>query len=299
MKANIYEQITSKIIEQLENGIIPWQKPWINQTGAGCISHANGKPYSLLNQMLLGCRAGEWLTYNQIQAEGGSIKKGEKASMVVFWTFVEKYELEAVCDDKGNQLDGDKGVRKVVTGYYPILKSYYVFHIEQCEGIEPKYHNEAIQYEHTPIEEAERVAMEYIAREQIKLEIQNGDRACYNPLLDRVRIPEMSQYAVVEEYYSTMFHELTHSTGHSKRLNRDGIAGVHFFGDEGYSKEELVAEMGAAYMCQSLGLECDKAFKNSIGYIQSWLRELKNDKRLIVSAAAKAEAAVKFMMGEK
>lgn len=299
MKANIYEQITSKIIEQLENGIIPWQRPWINQTGAGCISHANGKPYSLLNQMLLGCRAGEWLTYNQIQAEGGRIKKGEKASMVVFWTFIQKVVDSKTIEEKDDAGDVVGTETRDTIKQYPILKSYYVFHIEQCEGIEPKYHNEAVKYEHTPIEEAERVAMEYIAREQIKLEIQNGDRACYNPILDRVRIPEMSQYAVVEEYYSTMFHELTHSTGHAKRLNRDGIAGVHFFGDEGYSKEELVAEMGAAYMCQSMGFECEKAFKNSIGYIQSRLRELKNDKRLIVSAAAKAEAAVKFMMGEK
>ena len=96
-----------------------------------------------------------------------------------------------------------------------------------------------------------------------------------------------------------MFHELTHSTGHAKRLNREGIAGVHFFGDDGYSKEELVAEIGAAYMCQRLGLECEKAFRNSVGYIQSWLEQLRNDKRLIVSAAAKAEAAVKYMMDEK
>ena len=299
MKANIYEQITSQIIEQLESGIIPWQKPWINANGSGCISHQNGKPYSLLNQWLLGCRAGEWLTYNQIQAEGGKVKKGEKASMVVFWTFIRKVvdkKVEEFTDDQGEVVGTET---KELIKQYPVLKAYTVFHIDQCEGIQPKYQNEAVQYEHEPIVEAEKVAMEYIAREQIKLEIQNGDRACYSPSKDRVRMPEMSQFEVAEEYYSTMFHELTHSTGHAKRLNREGIAGVHYFGDDGYSKEELVAEIGAAYMCQRLGLECEKAFRNSVGYIQSWLEQLRNDKRLIVSAAAKAEAAVKYMMDEK
>ena len=106
----------------------------------------------------------------------------------------------------------------------------------------------------------------------------------------------MQQYPVREEYYSTLFHELTHSTGHAKRLNREGIAGVHFFGDEGYSKEELIAEMGSAFVLQLLGIDCEKAFKNSVAYIQSWLRALKNDKRMIVSAAAKAEQAAKMIM---
>lgn len=306
MKANVYEQITSKIIEQLESGIIPWQKPWIGASGAGCVSHQNGKPYSLLNQMLLGCRAGEWLTYNQIQAEGGRVKKGEKASMVVFWTFVRKVVDTQVIEEKDDAGAVVGTETRETIKQYPVLKPYLVFHIDQCEGIQPKYNNEVVKYEHEPIAEAEKVVAGYLSREGqtndregLILEIENEDRACYNPLLDRVRVPEMAQYAVPEEYYSTLFHELTHSTGHAKRLNREGIAGMHFFGDEGYSKEELVAEIGAAYMCQQVGMDCEKAFRNSVGYIQAWLKELRNDKKLIVSAAAKAEAAVKYMMGEK
>lgn len=293
---NVYEQITAKIIEQLENGIVPWQKPWVGGSYKGCISHTSGKPYSLLNQMLLDGRQGEWLTWKQVQAEGGKVKKGEIASFVVFWTFVEKYELEAVCDDKGNQLDGDKGVRKVVTGYYPVLKSYYVFHIEQCEGIKPRFNNTPVRYDHTPAEEAERVVREYVERDGLKLEVEDTGTACYSPMLDRVRVPMMSQYKDVEEYYSTLFHELTHSTGHEKRLNREEVTGFHIFGDHDYSREELVAELGAAFLCNTLHIDSEKAFKNSAAYIGGWLKKLYNDKKMIVNAAAKAERAVEYIL---
>ena len=287
MKSNIYNQVTDALIKQLESGIIPWQKPWTHGSFMGCVSHSNGRAYSLLNQWLLNGRAGEWLTYNQVQAEGGRIKKGEKASMVVFWAFIDKIETNA-----------ETGEQKVV-GKYPILKGYNVWHIDQTEGITPKYDNKAVTYTHTPIERAEEVITNYVAREGLKLEIVDSDRACYSPVFDRVRVPEMQQFKVQEEYYSTLFHELTHSTGHPTRLNREGVADIHFFGDELYSKEELVAEMGSAFMMQSLGIECEKAFRNSAAYIQGWLRALKNDKKLIVSAAAKAEAAVEYLLHGK
>lgn len=292
MKTNIYDQITNKIIEQLEQGIIPWQKPWMAGSYKGCISHTNGKPYSMLNQMLLDGRTGEWLTYNQIQAEGGKVKKGEKASLVVFWSFVNKIENEAICDENGNEI----GIRQTITDSYPVLKGYNVFHIEQCEGIKPRFNNTPIRYEHTPIEEADKVAMEYVAREGIKLEIDDTDRACYNPITDRVRVPKMAQYKDREEYYSTLFHELTHSTGHEKRLNRPEMQGLAMFGDSEYSKEELTAEMGAAFLCHQLQIDGEKAFRNSAAYIQGWLKKLHDDRKMIVSAAAKAERAVEYIM---
>lgn len=285
---NIYDKITNAILAQLENGIIPWQKPWVGGNFMGCVSHTTGKPYSLLNQWLLEHRAGEWLTFNQIQAEGGRIKKGEKASLVVFWKFIDKTEK----DEEGNS---------VVVGRFPILKGYHVFHIEQCEGIAPKHSHEEIKYEHTPIERAEENIADYIGREGIALEIEEGgNRASYSQLLDRVKIPHISQFARVEEYYSTLFHELVHSTGHRTRLGREGITEGHFFGDETYSKEELVAEMGAAFMCQFMEIDCESAFTNSAAYIQAWLKELRNDKKLVVAAATKAEQAVRFILtGEK
>lgn len=288
--ANIYDQITNQIVKQMENGIVPWQKPWEHGTFMGCISHTSGKPYSLLNQWLLNGKAGEWLTYKQIQAEGGRVKAGEKASTVVFWKYLDKVEKQE--DENGNEIE-------VVTGKFPILKGYAVFHIDQTEGIKPKYENKAKRYEHEACEEAEKVIANYVERDGLKLFIEDSDRAYYRPSTDEVHVPIMQQYKVREEYYSTTFHELTHSTGHAKRLNRRELAEMSFFGDENYSKEELTAEIGAAFLCQTVGLQCEKAFENSVAYLQGWLRALKNDKKLIVAAAARAEAAVNYILNGK
>lgn len=296
MKTNdIYNEITNAIVKELENGIVPWQKPWTNQTFMGCISHTSGRPYSLLNQWLLKHRSGEWLTFGQIQKEGGRVKAGEKASTVVFWTFVEKIEKHEVIEFT----DGEEVVGTETRDHikrYPILKGYKVFHIDQCEGIAPRYNNEPVKYEHAPIEIAEQMVAEYVKREGVKLEIKNTDRAFYRPSMDYVEIPEREQFKCGAEFYSTLFHELTHSTGHAKRLNREGIAGLHFFGDKDYSKEELVAEIGAAFACQIAGIDCAEAFQNSAAYLRGWLRALKGDKRMIVSAAAQAERAIDYLM---
>ena len=291
-KTNIYDQITNQIINQMEQGIIPWQKPWTNGTFRGCISHTSGRAYSMLNQMLLGCKGGEYMTYAQIQAEGGRVKAGEKSQMVVFWKWPEKTEEVTRIDEDGHEYV-DECTKRI-----PYLQSYAVFHIDQTEGIKPKWNGEAKKFEHEPIEEAEQVITNYVTREGLKLVVFNSNRAYYQPSNDLVSVPEMAQYKVREEYYSTLFHELTHSTGHAKRLNREGIAGVHFFGDEGYSKEELVAEMGAAFICNLLGIDCEKAFENSVAYIQGWLSALRNDKKLIVAAAAKAEAAAEYILNK-
>lgn len=296
MKTNkdIYTEITNKIVKELENGIVPWQKPWQNATAIGAISHTSGKPYSILNQMLLGMRAGEWLTYKQIQKEGGKVKAGERSSMVVFWSFTDVVKKETETDENGNEIEVEKVVKR-----YPILKGYNVFHIDQCEGIEPKFANKVKLNEHEPIAAAEEIVNNYVERENLKLEIKNTNRAFYVPALDRVEVPELAQYEIEEEYYSTLFHELAHSTGHAKRLNRDTLTKLAAFGSEDYSKEELVAEMSAAFACQIAGLNCEKAFNNSVGYIQGWLKALKDDKRLLVAAATKAEQAINYMLNGK
>ena len=296
---NLYNQITNEIVKQLEAGIVPWQKPWQNGTFMGCVSHTSGKPYSLLNQWLLNYRSGEYLTYKQIQAEGGKVKAGEKANIVVFWQFVEKIEKREVIeetDDCGEVIGTET---KDHIKRYPILKSYHVFHIDQCEGIKPKFNNAAKVNEHEPIEVADEIIKEYVEREGLKLEIKNTDRAFYMPIADRVEVPELAQYEVKEEFYSTLFHELTHSTGHAKRLNRDTLTKLAAFGDETYSKEELVAEIGAAFVCQMVGIDCEKAFTNSVAYIQGWLRALKGDNKLVIAAAAKAEQAANYIINGK
>ena len=278
--------VTDRIIAEMEKGIIPWQKPW--NGGECCISHTTGKPYSWLNQLMLGGKVGEWLTFKQCKAEGGNVKRGEKGSPVVFWSFNDKKVKDVDAD--GNE------VIRIVRGH-PFLKYYTVFHIDQCEGIKPKFDKELKVYDNDPIEAAENIVKTYFDREACTLNVYQSAQAFYSPSTDSVTVPQMSQYEVKEEYYSTLFHEMTHSTGHESRLAR--IVKVAAFGSEEYSKEELVAEMGAAMLVSTAGIECEKAFRNSVGYLQGWLKALSNDNKLIVLAAGKAEAAVKYILNGK
>ena len=270
---DIYSEVTSRIISEMEKGIIPWQKPWV--ASGGCISHATGKPYSLLNQMLLG-RAGEFLTYKQVNAEGGYVRKGEKARMVVFWKWIDKEDEET----------GE--VTQI-----PFLRYYNVFHINQCEGIVAKH----MQTNPNPASAdatAEAIIKGYVDREGVRMEHVEGDRAFYRPATDSITLPLLKQFKETAEYYGTAFHEMVHSTGHTKRLNR--LDATAFFGSDAYSKEELIAEIGSAALVNHAGLETAKSFRNSAAYVQNWLQVLKNDKRFIVSAAGKAEKAVDFIL---
>jgi len=271
---DIYAEVTNRIISQMEQGIIPWQKPWVASGQA--ISRSTGKAYSLLNQMLLG-RGGEYVTFNQCRQEGGKVKKGEKASMVVFWKFIE-------------QEDEETGEKKQV----PFLRYYNVFHIDQCEGLEAKRLPSLPQTANAD-DAAENIIASYVQRSGVRVKHQEGDRAFYQPSSDSITLPLLAQFAETAEYYSTAFHELTHSTGHSTRLNR--LEKVAFFGSEAYSKEELVAEIGAAALVNHAGLETANSFRNSAAYVQNWLKVLRDDKRFIVSAAGKAEKAVSLILG--
>ena len=274
---DIYAEVTTRIISQMEEGIIPWSKPWVACGKA--ISRSTGKPYSLLNQMLLG-RPGEYLTFKQCQEAGGKVKKGEKSSMVVFWKWLE-------------QKDEETGEVKEV----PFLRYYNVFHIDQCEGVTAKHTSEtAFPARAEPLEAEQEIIYDYLSREGVKLSHQEGDRAFYRPATDEVVLPIRKQFVSTAEYYSTVFHELTHSTGHAKRLNR--LSKPSFFGTEDYSKEELVAEIGAATLVNHVGLETATSLRNNAAYIQNWLKVLKDDKRFIVSAAGKAEKAVALILGE-
>jgi len=274
---DIYSEVTTRIIAQMEEGVIPWQKPWVANGKA--ISRSTGKPYSLLNQMLLG-RPGEYLTFKQCQEAGGKVKKGEKASMVVFWKFIE-------------QEDEETGEKKEV----PFLRYYNVFHIDQCEGITAKHTTEtAFPDGAATLEAAQEIIYDYLGREGVKLSHEEGDRAFYRPATDEVVLPIRKQFISTAEYYSTVFHELTHSTGHPKRLNR--LSKPSFFGTEDYSKEELVAEIGAAALVNHVGLETSSSLRNNAAYLQNWLKVLKDDKRFIVSAAGRAEKAVNLILNQ-
>lgn len=280
--------VTDRIIEQMEKGIIPWQEPWTGGTGVA-ISYNSRKPYSFLNQLLLG-KPGEWLTWKQIQDLKGTVKKGTKSKFVVFYQWVEK-KVENP-DTKG-----------IEDHSYPILKWYNVFHIDDTEGIESKIVKVEADNTIKPIEKAEAVVNDYVERESKATGFKfinniESSRAYYSPSADEVVVPNLSQYAIPEEYYSTAFHELTHSTMHEKRCNRKEENKMAAFGSEDYSREELVAELGAAMLCNRIGIEAEKAFKNSVGYIQSWLKALKNDPKMIVWASGRAEKAAKYILNE-
>lgn len=282
MAMDIYQEITNRIMAELEQGRIPWHKPWAGESAA--ISHTTGKAYSLLNQLLLG-KPGEYVTYKQAQEEGGQVKKGEKSSIVVFWKFIDKK------DDKGAPVIGADGKPEQV----PFLRYFNVFHIDQCEGLTPKHSAPPPVVSASSDEAAEAVMAGYLERSGVKL-FHEGAEAFYRPSTDSIHIPELERFASTAEYYSTLFHEATHSTGHESRLNR--LSSPAYFGSESYSKEELVAEIGAAALVHKVGLETPSSFKNSAAYIQSWLRALKDDKHMIVGAAGKAEKAVALIMGE-
>ncbi|WP_300915931.1 ArdC family protein [Bacteroides acidifaciens] len=282
MAKSVYEMVTERIISQLQNGIIPWQKPW---TGirSGAYNRISKKPYSLLNQMLLS-HEGEYATFKQWQDLGGHVRKGEKAEIVVFWKI---QPVEEILED------GTKEVKQI-----PLLRYFNVFHISQVDGVEPLSKDELNDIE--PIEKAESILHDYWNREGIEIEHIASDNAYYSPSRDLIHLPLMEQFKDANEYYSTAFHESVHSTMKETRCNRaeDRKGKLVAFGSNEYSKEELVAEIGSANLMNILGIESDKSFRNSTAYIQGWLSKLRNDVKFIVSASGKAEKAVKYILGE-
>ena len=284
---NVYERITQAIIEQLDNGIIPWQRPWTG-TADGAINYVTRRPYSFLNQMLLG-RPGEWLTWKQITERGGHVKKGSKGSMVVYSdTFCPK-ELKGKVDENGESEE------KLIH----MLKYYYVYNIADVEGIQSKI-TSLPTTTLEPNEMAENIINDYIAREGITFYNQKpSNSAFYRPSDDCVTVPMLAQYQQVEEYYSTCFHEFTHSTMLQKRCNRRAEDEKARFGSDSYAREELVAEIGAAFLVNHCNMDSEKAFKNSVAYLQGWRNHIAKDNRLIVTAAAKAEAAAKYILNIK
>ena len=288
MTKDIYSEVTNAIIAELENGIIPWHKPWCG-VRSGAISHATGKPYSLLNQFML--KPGEYLTFNQVKKEGGKVKKGAKARMVVFWKVISRQMKDA----NGQPMTNAEG--NPIMENLPFLRYFNVFHIDDCEGIEPRWKDKLPSPNAQPIEAAEAALQGYVQRSGVGFENAKQDKAYYSPNMDKISLPLIEQFPEIAEYYSTAFHEATHSTGHKSRLNRfTGEAAAAMFGSENYSKEELIAELGSACIMHDLGIETKGTLKNSAAYIQNWLTVLRNDKRMIVNAASKADKAARMIL---
>jgi antirestriction protein ArdC len=277
--SSVYQIVTEQILRHLEVGVVPWRKPWRAEPPCNLVS---GKEYRGVNPFLLasqGYGSRYWLTFNQASKLGGHIRKDEKSSIVTFWHVGEE---ETVRDADGNSRKSK-----------PFLLRYYrVFNLEQTEGIADKLGLGNATPRVASIEQCEEIAKQMPNAPTI----QQDARAWYRPSTDTVGIPSRNAFDSAEEYYSTLFHELTHSTGHASRVGREGIEDVAAFGSESYSKEELIAEMGAAMLCGVTGIS-PATIPNSAAYLQGWINRLRGDSKLLVSAASQAQKAADYIQG--
>ncbi|MBN2489129.1 MAG: DUF1738 domain-containing protein [Methanosarcinaceae archaeon] len=274
MSNKVYEIITEQIVEQLEKGIVPWHKPWSSETRMPLNASTN-KHYNGINIMLLASQGRYnpyWCTYRQCADLGGNVNRGEKGTMVIFWKISELQDPT------------DPGKMKKSA----ILRYYKVFNIEQTSLAEDERFAVPAN-NHDPIEACEGIVKMY----PNKPEIVVGDKAAYRPYDDTVIIPDVRRFEDINEYYSTLFHELVHSTGHESRLARPI---KNSFGSEDYSKEELIAEMGNCFLCGIAGI-APAIIDNSAAYIRSWISKLQKDSKLVVMTASKAEKAAKYIQG--
>lgn len=282
MSQKIYQMVTDRIVSLLEQGTIPWNKPWAGSSGFEPPMNLKSKhSYRGVNIFLLsamGYSSRYWLSFKQAKELGGQVRKGEKGTPVIFW---KKVEVE----------DRETGEPKEV----PVLRYYMVFNLDQIHGLKAPDAPEPVVSEFTPIEQAEAIIANVPNPPKIVHAIQ---RAFYNPKQDKVNVPKPELFIKPEHYYSTVFHELVHSTGHEKRLNRRPSKVMRRFGDKEYSKEELVAEMGAAFLCAKARIE-QQVIENQAAYIQNWIQVLKGSPKMAVQAASAAQAAADYILGQR
>lgn len=278
MKSDVYQIVTDRIIQLLESGTVPWHQPWKggDQWPQNFLSR---KVYRGINLFLLNAAryaSPYWLTFKQVQSLGGRIKKGERSFPVVFWKIFKE--------------EGEGETRRI-----PFLRYYSVFNTAQCEGVNVPAASGQPGPVFQPIEKCEQVVANMPNPPLIN---HLGAGACYSPALDTISLPEAAVFDSGEDYYCTLFHELIHATGHISRLNRKEITEPNRFGSDPYSREELVAEMGAAFLCGHGGIE-NRTIEQSASYIQNWLARLKEDRKLVIQAAAQAQKACDYILNEE
>ena len=277
-----YQRITDAVIEQLEAGTKPWIRPWRgNSRGSLVPRRVTGEAYRGINVLMLwlaselaGYEENTWLTYRQAQEFGGQVRKGEKGALVVkYGTFAPKERED----------DDDRGI--------PYLKGYTVFNVEQIEDLSQEFYRPTEELPTAQVPHLE--AVETFVRNTGAVITYGGTTACFRPTPGDILLPERARFVDEVHLYSTLLHEMSHWSGAMHRLNRD-LTGR--FGSESYAVEELVAELSASFLCADLGVAHDPR-GNTASYLENWLKVLKNDKRAIVSAAAKAQAAAEYLHG--
>ena len=286
---DVYAAVTARIMDALAQGVVPWHTPWDARQGRPR-NLVSGKPYRGMNVWMLAGQGGSpfWLTYRQAQQIGGHVKQGERGTLVVFWKWLDRKPQP---DDAG---EGQEAKPR----RFAMARAYTVFNAAQCELPDEWRERAAITApelaEGEKIQACEQIMDGMPTRPAI---VHAGVRAFYRPDVDAVTMPAPARFEAPARYYSTVFHELTHATGHPRRLHRETLADMVAFGDTNYSKEELCAEMGAAYLCGVAGIE-NETVTASAAYIQGWLRQLQDDTKLLIQAAAQTQRAADYILGE-
>ncbi len=280
---DVYQMITDMIIEQLEKGTVPWARPW-NGPGGFPKNLISGRGYRGINLFVLGHFASVYgspyfLTFNQAKRLGGNVKKGSKGIPVVYWKFL-------IYKDKNGDDDADG---KTI----PMLKHFTVFNLNQVENMPEKYLPKE-EEESTIVFNPIAVAEDFVNGWTDCPEIRHGGNRAYYSAANYVQMPDQESFKASERYYSTLFHELVHATGHSDHLGRHAMQASHQFGSKDYSFEELVAEMGSGYVAGLLGIDND--IEQSASYINGWLKTFKADKKVLMKAATQSQKAVEYMV---
>jgi antirestriction protein ArdC len=280
-KVDVYAIVTDRIIELLEKGTIPWQKSW---TDAGIpmnlLSKRSYRGINLWLLLSLNYDVNLFLTWDQLKKVGASVKQGEHGHMVVFWKTPNKIDTIEEKENDKKQM--------------PLLRYYKVFNVQQIRDLPTDLVLPELEKEHKPIASCEEIVTHMLNKPEIRHKDQG---AYYHRIEDYVNMPRKKSFKDAESYYCTLFHELVHSTGHEKRLNRKSITEMAEFGSETYSFEELIAELGAAFLCSSAGTLINQ-ISDSAAYIKGWLSKLKNDKRFIIQASGAAQKAVDYILNE-
>lgn len=295
--SDIYLDVTNKIVSALSQGVIPWIKPWtttsLSADSSFPINAITRRPYAGINIPLLwaearlrGFRQDRWLTFNQARKAGGHVRKGEQSTLAVLYKPMSK----EAHDEDGQRVRDEQGNIKMVQ--FALLRTHCLFNIEQTEDLpaEEQIHDECDDQpafiDHAPAEQL-------LVASGARIEHRYGDQAFYQPVRDLIQLPTKAQFEDVGSYYATALHELTHWSGHLSRLNRNGITGGHAFGSAEYAFEELVAEMGAAFLCALTGTQGELRHEE---YLASWLKILKEDKRAIFRASGQAREASEYLL---
>jgi antirestriction protein ArdC len=276
MNIQSYDRITERIENLLAQGVVPWHKPWQVKTGLprNLVSQKSYRGINVFLLMAMGYESPYWLTFRQALQFGGNVKKGEKSCPVVFWKQMKIADKET------------EEQRRI-----PLLRLYHVFNVTQCEGLKNEPATEEVPLAVTS-------AAEIVAKMPQPPKIKSGmSHAFYQPVNDTVGMPELKRFESEDAYHATIFHELIHSTGHESRLKRQSIMEKNGFGSVPYCKEELVAELGSAFLCGHAGI-VDQTIDKSAAYIEGWLDSLRDDRKLIVYAAAQAQKAADYILGK-